>query len=82
METNEVAYLLLQNRYLKMILEKDNYSEEEVLKMHHKLFPTDWTYIDFDLRNKLIAKAIKEKKNLIEVYEREMNEDINSPKLG
>ncbi|MBR2678528.1 MAG: hypothetical protein IKE63_03840 [Bacilli bacterium] len=81
MDTKEIVYLLLQDKYLKIILGKDKYTEDEVMAQSHMLFPMDWSYVDYDLKNKLISKAIKEKRNLREIYEREMNPDELPPRL-
>ena len=77
----EAAYLLLQNQYLKQILDKDEYTEEEVIEYSNKLFPNEWFLIDVEKRIQLISKAIKEKRDLNEIYERETNTDLLPPKL-
>lgn len=82
MDKKEVAYLILQDKYIKIILNKDDYTAEEVTANSHKLFPFDWSFVDIEDKIRYITEAIKEKKNLIEVYERETNENINYPKLG
>lgn len=81
MDAKEIAYLLLQDKYLRMILGKDNYTEDEVFAQIHKLFPMDWSLLGVDLKIKLIAKAIKEKKNLREIFDRESNENMLPPRL-
>ncbi len=69
MEAKEIAYLLLQHKYLCMILGKEDYTEEEALAQSHKVFPTNWYFTDTDRKIKLIARAIKEKRNLREICE-------------
>ena len=82
MTNEDIAYLLLQNKYLKQKLGKDNYTEAEVIANSNKIFPMDWFSIDAKTRIKIISKAIKEKRDLNEIYERETNEDLLPPKLG
>lgn len=68
MENKEIAYLILQSKYLKM-LGYDNSSEEEILKNSLKLFPSDWFNYDIDKKIELIAKAINNNVNLNSIVE-------------
>ena len=77
----EIGYMLLQDKYLKVILGKDNYTTKEVMLKSYKLFPKNWSFADLDMKNRLITKAIKEKRSLVEIYNREMNPDNLPPKL-
>ena len=82
MNNEDVAYLLLQDKYIKQELKQEDYTEEDLMKKTQYLFPGDWFSLDVKDRIKIIAKAINEKKNLIYIYERETNEHMKPPRLG
>lgn len=73
MDTKELAYLILQGEYVKMILGKDDYTEAEVMAQTNYLFPDGWTLLDSERRLELVGKAIEEKKNLREIFDREID---------
>ena len=82
MENEEIAYLILQDMYLKQKLGKDEYTEEEILFGNQKYFPDEWFFNSAEVRLNIISKAIKENRDLVEVYERETNVDMLPPRLG
>ncbi|MBQ3297630.1 MAG: hypothetical protein IJG97_02360 [Bacilli bacterium] len=82
MENEEIAYLILQDMYLKQKLGKDEYTEEEILFGNQKYFPDEWFFNSVEVRLNIISKAIKENRDLVEVYERETNVDMLPPRLG
>ena len=82
MENEEIAYLILQDMYLKQKLGKDEYTEEEILFGNKKYFPDEWFFNSVEVRLNIISKAIKENRDLVEVYERETNVDMLPPRLG
>ena len=82
MENEEIAYLILQDMYLKQKLGKDDYTEEEILFGNQKYFPDEWFFNSVEVRLNIISKAIKENRDLVEVYERETNVDMLPPRLG
>lgn len=65
MDEKEIVYLILQDKYLKM-LGYENYSEDQMIAENLDVFPIDWFLIDFDKRIKLISEAIKKGKKLNE----------------
>lgn len=68
-ENKQLAYLILQNKYLQL-MEKDYKSESEILSELNEVFPEDWTIkYDIEKRIELLGKAIKEKRNVIEIVE-------------
>ena len=73
---------ILQDMYLKQKLGKDEYTEEEILFGNQKYFPDEWFFNSVEVRLNIISKAIKENRDLVEVYERETNVDMLPPRLG
>ena len=69
MDNKEIVYLILQDKYLRMFLNKEDYTEEEAIANSSKLFPTDWSFINIDDNIKYINEAISKGKNLKEVYD-------------
>ncbi len=82
MDNRDIAYLLLQDKYIKKELGQDDYTEQDIIEKSNDLFPEDWFLLDVQDRINIIAKAINEKKNLIYIYERETNEHMKPPRLG
>lgn len=64
-----MVYLLLQDQYLKMILEKKDYTEEEGLEALRRSVPSGFAYLDHDKKNILIAQAIREKISLTRIFD-------------
>ena len=77
MDKREIVYLMLQDKYIKMILNKNNYTSEEVGANSHNLFPLDWSFVDIENKIKYITEAIEEKKNLIYVYNQKEIEEMD-----
>ena len=48
MDNKEIVYLILQDKYLRLAFNKEDYTEEEVILNSSKIFPTDWSYLNID----------------------------------
>lgn len=67
MDANELAYLILQHKYLEIMGLKD-YSEDEILKVYNQYFPENWgVEYTYDKKIQLISNAIKQNRNLKDV---------------
>lgn len=64
MDPKEVAYLIMQDMYIKKMGYSDDYTEEDIIRDGYKLFPDNWFLTSYEYRNDLISRAIKENKNL------------------
>lgn len=63
-QTNHIAYLLLQNEYLKRI-GLDPKNQKQILENWQYYFPEDWnSKYNLDEKINLISKSLKENKNL------------------
>ena len=70
-ESIELAYLILQNKYLKLRTKK--ISENEILTSINDIFPEDWT-IKYDIQSRIeiLGKALKENKDIKDIIEKNM----------
>jgi hypothetical protein len=68
-DTKYIAYLLLENQYMK-VNNIDTLPSNELLLVHKDFFPDDWGIsYGIDEKIKLLSTSLKEKKNLCTVVD-------------
>ncbi len=70
-ESKQMAYFILQHKYLQM-LGKEGLSEQEIVLESNKLFPENWAIsYDVDRRIELLSKALGKNSNILDILSNE-----------
>ena len=81
MDNKEIVYLILQDKYLRLAFNKEDYTEEEVILNSSSIFFNDWSYLNIDDKIKYINEAISKKENLKSMFDFSDEKESSIPKL-